>query len=131
MGLALGTGCAIRCPWLGFRHPQRLGVRVRTGQAVMPIGVIYACAAMLFIGAAPLCYGYYTLLRLVACGVFGFAAFITADRKHNVLPWVFGLMALLFNPIVKVHLPKEAWALVDVAADVFLLVAAKAVRTNA
>ncbi len=97
----------------------------------MPIGVIYACAAMLFIGAAPLPYGYYTLLRLVACGVFAFAAFIAADRKHNVLPWAFGLMVLLFNPIVKIHLPKEAWTLVDVAAGVFLLVAAKAVRTNA
>lgn len=96
----------------------------------MPIGVIYACAAMLFIGAAPLPYGYYTLLRLVACGVFAFATFIAADRKHNVLPWVFGLMALLFNPIVKVHLPKEAWAFVDVAAGAFLLVTAKAVGVN-
>ncbi|MCE5232734.1 MAG: DUF6804 family protein [Mizugakiibacter sp.] len=97
----------------------------------MPIGVIYACAAMLFVGTAPLPYGYYTLLRLVACGVFSLAAFVSADRKHKVLPWVFGLAALLFNPIAKVHLPKEAWALVDVAAGVFLLVAAKAVRTNA
>lgn len=97
----------------------------------MPVGVIYACAAMLLVGAAPLPYGYYTLLRLVACGVFAYAAFIAADRKHKLLPWVFGLLALLFNPIVKVHLAKELWAFVDVAAGVFLLATAKKVRTDA
>jgi len=97
----------------------------------MPVGVIYACAAMFFIGAAPLPYGYYMLLRLVACGVFAFAAFVTVERKNKILPWIFGFLALLFNPIVKVHLPKEAWALVDIAAGIFLLVTAKAVRANA
>jgi hypothetical protein len=54
----------------------------------MPIAVIYAAAAMLLLGAATLPYGYYMLLRLVACGVFSFAAFIAFDRKHKVLPWV-------------------------------------------
>lgn len=97
----------------------------------MPTAVIYICAAMLFIGAAPLPYGYYMLLRLVACGVFAFAAFVSFDRKHKTLPWVFGLLALLFNPIIKVHLPKEAWAFVDVAAAILLLVSAKAVKSNA
>jgi hypothetical protein len=97
----------------------------------MPVGVIYACAAMLFVGAAPLPYGYYTLLRLVACGVFAFAAFVAADRKQKVLPWVFGLAALLFNPIVKVHLSKELWAFVDIAAAILLLATVKKVKTDA
>ena len=97
----------------------------------MPVGVIYACAAMLFIGAMPLPYGYFTLLRLVACGVFAWASFVTADRKHKVLPWIFGLAALLFNPIVKVHLSKELWALVDIAAGILLLATAKKVKLDA
>jgi prepilin signal peptidase PulO-like enzyme (type II secretory pathway) len=97
----------------------------------MPTAVIYICAAMLFVGAAPLPYGYYTLLRLVACGVFAFAAFVSFDRKHKTLPWVYVLLALLFNPIIKVHLPKEAWAFVDVAAAIMLLATAKAVKSNA
>lgn len=97
----------------------------------MPIGVIYACAVMLLVGAAPLPYVYYTLLRLVACGVFAYAAFLAADRKHKLLPWVFGLLALLFNPIVKVHLPKELWAFVDIAAGVLLLATGKKVKTDA
>lgn len=97
----------------------------------MPVGVIYACAFMLFVGAAPLPYGYYTLLRLVACGVFTYAAFLAANRKYKILPWVFGLLALLFNPVVKVHLPKELWALVDIAAGVVLLATTKKVKTDA
>jgi len=97
----------------------------------MPTAVIYICAAMLFVGAAPLPYGYYTLLRLVACGVFAFAAFVSFDRKHKTLPWVYVLLALLFNPIIKVHLPKEVWAFVDVAAAILLLTTAKNVKANA
>lgn len=96
----------------------------------MPVGVIYACAIMLFVGAAPLPYGYYTLLRLVAFGVFAFAAFVSADRKYVALPWIFGFLALLFNPIFKVHLPKELWAPIDVAAAILLLVTAKKMKPN-
>lgn len=96
----------------------------------MPIPVIYISAALLFLGSAPLPYGYYMLLRLVACGVFAFAAYIAHERKNQLLPWVYGLIAVLFNPIVKIHLPKEAWMFVDVGAAVLLLATAKTVRAN-
>ena len=97
----------------------------------MPTAVIYITAAMLFLGAAPLPYSYYMLLRLVACGVFAFAAFIAFDRKSKALPWVYGFMALVFNTIIKIHFSKEMWAVVDIAAGVLLLATAKAVKTNA
>lgn len=88
----------------------------------MPPPVIYIAIGMLFIGAAPLPYGYYMLLRLVATGVFAWAAYVSYERKNQYLPWVFGLLAILFNPVVKIHLPKELWAIVDISAGVFLLV---------
>ena len=97
----------------------------------MPTAVIYITATMLFLGAAPLPYGYYMLLRLVACGVFAFAAFVAFDRKRKALPWVYGFMALVFNPIIKIHFPKEMWAVVDVASGILLLATTKAVKTNA
>lgn len=97
----------------------------------MPTAVIYVAAAMLFLGAAPMPYGYYMLLRLVVCGIFAFAAFIALERKIKALSWVYGFMALVFNPIIKIHFPKEMWAVIDVAAGVLLLATAKAVRTNA
>lgn len=96
----------------------------------LPVIGIYICAGMLILGVAPLPYGYYTLLRLVACGVFTFAALVAHERKNRVLPWVYGLVAVLFNPIVKIHLPKEAWVFVDIGAGVLLLVTAKTVWTD-
>lgn len=87
----------------------------------MPVAVIYIAASMLFIGAAPLPYGYYMLLRLVATGVFIWAAFIAYERKSEALPWVYGVLALLFNPLIKIHLPKEFWAVVDIGSGILLL----------
>jgi hypothetical protein len=96
----------------------------------MPTAVIYISAVMLFVGAAPLPYGYYMLLRLVAFGVFAFAAFIAFDRKNKSLPWVYVFIALVFNPIIKIHFPKEIWAVIDVASGVLLLATAKTVKTK-
>lgn len=87
----------------------------------MPIAVIYIAATMLFIGAAPLPYGYYMLLRFIATGVFAWAAFVAYKRKNEAFPWVYVVLALLFNPLIKIHLPKEFWAVVDVGAGVLLL----------
>lgn len=96
----------------------------------MPTAVIYISVAMLFLGVTPLPYGYYMLLRLVACGVFAFAAFIAFERKSKVLTWVYGFMALIFNPIIKIYFPKEVWVFIDVAAGILLLATANAVKPN-
>lgn len=87
----------------------------------MPIVPIYIVSAMLLLGAAPLPYGYYMLLRLVACGFFVWAAVIAREQSNQYLPWVFGFLALLFNPIIKIHLPKEIWAVIDIGSAIFIL----------
>lgn len=96
----------------------------------MPTFVIYITSGLLFLAVAPLPYGYYMLLRLVACGVFAYAAFIAFERKSRALPWVYGFMALVFNPIIKIYFPKEIWAFVDIAAGVLLFATAKAVKMS-
>jgi len=94
----------------------------------MPIAVIYIAAAMLILGAAPLPYGYYVLLRLVATGVFFWAAVVSHKQKYSVLPWLFGLCAILFNPIIQIHFPKEIWAVIDIGAGLFLLAVQAKIR---
>lgn len=91
----------------------------------MPTLLIYACSAMLFVGAAPMPYGYYTLLRLIACGVFAYAAWVAYDQRNKLLPYAYAALALIFNPIIKIHLPKDIWILIDVGAGIFLLATAK------
>ena len=87
----------------------------------MPIAVIYITAAMLFFGAAPLPYGYYMLLRIIVTGVLIWASIIAHERKREVLPWIYGLGAILFNPIIKIYLPKEFWAVIDIGFAILLL----------
>lgn len=87
----------------------------------MPIALIYIASALLFLGAAPLPYGYYILLRIVVCGFFIWAALVAYEKRSQYLPWVFGLLALLFNPIIKIHLPKELWSAIDIGSAIFIL----------
>ena len=94
---------------------------MKQGTSEIPTPVIYIAAGMLLVGAAPLPYGYYMLLRILATGVFGWAAFVAYKQKHQSLPWVFGFLAILFNPIAKIHLTKELWAIVDIGAGILLL----------
>lgn len=94
----------------------------------MPKAVLYIAAGMLFVGALP--YGYYMLLRFVACGVFAWAAFITYEKNEEVLPWVFGILAVVFNPLIKIHFPKELWAVIDFCSGLFLLLISKKLLTD-
>ena len=96
----------------------------------MPKPVIYIAAALLLIGAVPLPYGYYSLLRIVATIVFVWAASVSYSRKYAVLPWAFALLAILFNPIIKIYLPKEVWSIIDVACAVFLVAVSRRIEQD-
>lgn len=91
----------------------------------MPRFVVQACALALILAALPMPYGYYSLLRLVSCAVFGIAAYTVRRRHSRVVVWVYGFCALLFNPIFKVYLPKSIWVFLDLTAAIILLFSAK------
>ena len=66
-------------------------------------------------------YGYYTLLRLV---VFITSGFVTiAAYKMQKYGWMIGvgLAALLFNPLVPIHLDKTTWRVIDFIVSVLFL----------
>lgn len=65
-------------------------------------------------------YGYYTLLRLVVCVCGGIIAF-QAWPKRALWTFLFGFVALLFNPIVKVGLDRDTWVPIDVAVGVLFV----------
>lgn len=81
-----------------------------------PIPAQLTLAALLAVAAAPMPYGYYTLVRWLACIGFVWLAYAAATASKSVWSWVFGLLAVLFNPLAKIHMPKGAWAAVDLAA---------------
>lgn len=73
---------------------------------------------------ADLPYGYYTLLRITVTICAGVIAYTTYQRRGTLTPGVilFGGIALLFNPIVPVHLTKEIWAPIDIAVAIVFVV---------
>jgi hypothetical protein len=69
-------------------------------------------------------YAYYQFLRFVVCGVGAYVAWVSYNSKHVWTTWLFGLVAVLFNPLIPFHLSREIWQAVDVAcAALFLTVA--------
>jgi hypothetical protein len=74
----------------------------------LPTPVWLAPAAMLLIALAPLPYGYFMLLRLVVCGAAIWLAYtLLAGRKWTGPRWVFVAIALLYNPVFRVHFERE------------------------
>ena len=51
-------------------------------------------------------YSYYTILRFVVCGVTGYGVYFAAQLEKNGWAWAFGIIALLFNPIIPIHLAR-------------------------
>src|SRR5438552_5206733 len=69
-------------------------------------------------------YSFYTLLRWICCAVFVYSAFTARETNRLPWAWIFGVLAVLFNPILPVHLRRDRWQTVDWAAIGVIVVAA-------
>lgn len=94
----------------------------------MSTAVIYFSAIALVIGAAPMPYGYYILLRLCACTLFAYSSFISFNRKHSILVFVYGLFAIIFNPLIQIHFSKTIWIFIDISAAILLITTRNKIR---
>jgi len=79
-------------------------------------------AGLLFIGILELPYGYYILLRIVICILSVITAFISSESNSKSWMWLFGIIAILFNPIIPIYLEKEIWIVIDfIVAIIFII----------
>ena len=77
--------------------------------------------AMLLIGIFPLPYGYFQLLRWITCGIAIFLVYIAYRYKKVWVAVIFGVIAILFNPIFIIHFEKNVWQWIDaICAAVFI-----------
>jgi hypothetical protein len=58
-------------------------------------------------------YGYYTLLRWICCASFAFLAIQTIDIKKQAWVWIFGTAAIIYNPLIKIHLTRNIWVVIN------------------
>lgn len=73
-------------------------------------------------------YGYYVLLRIVLCGIFAFLAVKAHELKQIGWVWVLAITAVVYNPIVRVHLNREIWSVVNLVTIGLLIATVFAVR---
>jgi hypothetical protein len=78
-------------------------------------------SALLFWALARHPYGYFVLLRWVTCGVLAYCGYLSYSLKRIPWAWLFGFLALLFNPIAPVRLDRQTWAYLDIGTGVILL----------
>ena len=78
--------------------------------------------AMLLISLADLPYGYYQLLRFVICGVAVYVAYTAYNWQKIWVVWLFGFVALLFNPLIPIYLSREIWQPIDVICTILFIV---------
>lgn len=79
-------------------------------------------AALMLLCLAPMPYGYFQLVRLVAMVVFGIMAYRYYLMNKVAASCVFGVLALLFQPMYKIALGRTVWNVVDVVVAVLLIV---------
>lgn len=85
-------------------------------------------SGMLFLALSRHPYSYYILLRWVVCGTSAYGAFKSVELEKSGWAWVFGIIALLFNPIIPVHLSREIWAPIDIMASLIFVVSIFTIR---
>jgi hypothetical protein len=98
-------------------------------QYISPSSIARAVATVLLIlalGRHP--YGYYVFLRWAVCGTSTYTAWISGISGKAGWAWALGVVAVLFNPIVPVHLKRDTWAVLNVASAGLLMASIAYVR---
>lgn len=78
--------------------------------------------AAMGIGLFPMPYGYYFLSRLVVFVCAIYFAIQLNDQSDTTWVWIFGFLALLYNPFIPIHLgSKGLWIIVNIATVALFL----------
>ena len=78
-------------------------------------------AVLLLLCLADMPYGFYQLVRFVAAVAFAYLSYDYFKSKKDVMGFVFAVLALLFQPLLKVSLGRTLWNLVDILVALGLL----------
>jgi hypothetical protein len=78
-------------------------------------------ALLLLFAVASLPYGYYQFLRWTTCVTAVYIAVMGFIWDKKWATWVFGAIAILFNPIFPVYLTKDIWRPIDITCAVIFL----------
>ena len=87
-------------------------------------------AILLFLALDRHPYGYYTILRFVVCGVTAYGVYYALELQKKGWAWAFGIIAILFNPLIPIYLRKATWQFIDLAVAILLLISIWVLRKS-
>ena len=79
-------------------------------------------ACLLIIAIAEMPDGYYTFLKFAVCGGAAYLVYVNFKSEREGWLLVFGLIALMWNPLVPLQFKREIWVVLDIAAAVVFIV---------
>lgn len=75
-------------------------------------------------------YGFFTLLRFVVFASSAYIAWMAYEAQKEKWVWIFGFLAVLFNPFIVIHLDREVWSVIDLIVGVFMIFSLFALKLN-
>lgn len=82
--------------------------------------LFYIASALMILAVIDLPYAYYPLLRFIGLFAFGLAAYLSFQANVKIIPFLLGLMAIIFNPFIKIYLGRDLWMVMDIVAGIGL-----------
>jgi len=86
--------------------------------------------ALLIVASSRMPYGYYTFTRIVTCGMAISVAILGLRERFLIKSWSLPFMAIavLFNPLVPIHLHRTTWFFLDLGTAIIFFAHAIFVR---
>lgn len=84
---------------------------------------------MLFIALGNNSREYYNILRFVICGVAAYSAYYSLNVNKERWAGTMGIIAIVFNPVIKIYLNRELWGFIDIIVAVIFIVSFFALKT--
>jgi len=76
---------------------------------------------LLFLCLLDMPYGFYQFVRFMALIGFGILAYKANDQKRQTEMVIYGGLAILFQPFLKIALGREIWNIIDVIVGIGLI----------
>ncbi len=99
---------------------------MKAKSTLSPLYIAWLIAAVMLVFAAVEKQpdSFYTLLRWVCCAVFAFSGVTSFQMKRMLWLCIFGVLAVLFNPILPLGLNRTQWIVADWFSIGAMLIAA-------
>ena len=99
---------------------------MKAKSTLSPLYIAWLIAAVMLVFAAVEKQpdSFYTLLRWVCCAVFAYSGVTSFQMKRMLWLCIFGVLAVLFNPIFPLGLDRSSWIVADLLSIGAMLIAA-------